>query len=257
MEKIAVVLFVVQVCYAGSLLSLAVSLKDSSQISEKIWKNECGGTIEGLTSWNKGEDFASLGIGHFIWHTANSRQPFQETFPELLKFMEKEGAVLPAWLKTTQTCPWKSRDDFYQNIKSPEMESLRQFLFETKHLQAVFMAKRLEKALPQMVEGLSVKEKERVTIAFYRLADEPRGLYALIDYLNFKGLGISPKESYQGKSWGLRQVLLGISPTTPDIVKAFVESAHQILIERVKNSPPERNEQRWLKGWLNRLNQYL
>ena len=31
------------------------------RIGKRIWQNECGGTVEGLTSWSTGEDFASLG----------------------------------------------------------------------------------------------------------------------------------------------------------------------------------------------------
>ena len=107
-----------------------------------------------------------------------------------------------------------------------------------------------------MIQNLSTADKERVTVVFYRMGDDAKGLYALIDYINFKGLGTSPKEAYKGKAWGLKQVLLGVSPTSEDIVAAFVESAKQTLAARVQNSPPERNEQRWLKGWLNRLSSY-
>lgn len=38
---------------------------------------------------------------------------------------------------------------------------------------------------------------------------------------------------------------------------SFVNSAKNILNQRVKNSPPERNENQWIKGWLNRLDTYL
>ena len=34
----------------------------------KIWQNESGATVSGLTHWNEGEEFPSLGIGHFIWY---------------------------------------------------------------------------------------------------------------------------------------------------------------------------------------------
>ncbi|RYD29224.1 MAG: hypothetical protein EOP87_18635, partial [Verrucomicrobiaceae bacterium] len=37
-------------------------------IGRKIWQNESGGTVNGLTAWNGGEGFPSLGIGHFIWY---------------------------------------------------------------------------------------------------------------------------------------------------------------------------------------------
>jgi len=37
----------------------------------------------------------------------------------------------------------------------------------------------------------------------------------------------------------------------------FVEAAKSVLKQRVKNSPPERHEDQWLKGWFNRLDTYL
>jgi hypothetical protein len=134
------------------------------------------------------------------------------------------------------------------------MKELRQFLFETKNLQALFIAARLEKALPRIIEKLSPAEKEKVSIAFTQLASDSRGLYALIDYTNFKGEGISPEETYKGQGWGLLQVLQAMPKNT---VADFVEQAKKILAQRVKNSPPERQEEKWLKGWMNRLDTYL
>src|SRR5512133_2670274 len=45
------------------LHAITLSHADGLRIGKKIWQNECNGTISGLTSWNGGEDFASLGIG--------------------------------------------------------------------------------------------------------------------------------------------------------------------------------------------------
>ena len=53
------------------------------RVGQRIWQNECAGSVAGLTSWNAGEDFASLGIGHFIWYPAGRRGPFEESFPQL------------------------------------------------------------------------------------------------------------------------------------------------------------------------------
>src|SRR4030095_9892577 len=47
------------------LHATSLSPADDVSIRTKIWQNEGSGTIAGLTSWNAGEDFASLGIGHF------------------------------------------------------------------------------------------------------------------------------------------------------------------------------------------------
>src|SRR4029079_19032647 len=37
------------------------------KIGQTIWLNETGGRSEAITSWSANEEFASLGIGHFIW----------------------------------------------------------------------------------------------------------------------------------------------------------------------------------------------
>ena len=39
-------------------------------IGQRVWQNECAGSVQGLVSWNAGEGFPSLGIGHFIWYPA-------------------------------------------------------------------------------------------------------------------------------------------------------------------------------------------
>ncbi len=244
-------------CVLGKVFPLTISFQDAKQIGEKIWKNECGGTIEGLTHWHKGESFASLGIGHFIWYTALQKERFQETFPALLTFIQDKGATVPAWLKATPGCPWNSREEFYREIQSPSMKSLRQFLFETRHLQAMFIANRLENTLPQLIDKLSQPEKERITELFQRLTQDVKGLYALIDYLNFKGSGTSPQETYKGQGWGLLQVLQQIPSSSPDPLIDFVKVAKALLTERVQNSPPERHENQWLKGWHKRLETYL
>src|SRR5262249_43273836 len=75
--------------------AIALSHSDALKIGKRVWQNECNGTISGLTAWNKGEDFASLGIGHFIWYPKGRRGPFEESFPKLVIFVSKRGAKLP------------------------------------------------------------------------------------------------------------------------------------------------------------------
>src|SRR6202048_3149106 len=92
----------------------AISLSDAEalRIGKKIWQNECHGTIAGLTSWNAGENFASLGIGHFISYPEGVRGPFEESFPKFLSFATDHRANLPAWLQQARVCPWNSRAEF-------------------------------------------------------------------------------------------------------------------------------------------------
>jgi hypothetical protein len=73
----------------------AVSLTAAqlNRVGQRIWQNECAGSVTGLTSWNSGEDFASLGIGHFIWYPAGRRGPFEESFPPLASFSRISGGA--------------------------------------------------------------------------------------------------------------------------------------------------------------------
>lgn len=235
--------------------TLSIPPEVAHTIAEKIWHNECKRTIEGLTHWNKGENFASLGIGHFIWYPVGCSEKFEETFPQLLCFLKKEGVTIPGWLEGTQGCPWRSREEFYQHFKSPEMEELRDFLYKTKDLQAIFIVNRFKSTVENILEQSSLKEK--IHPIFLRLAEDPRGLYALIDYMNFKGTGIAPLERYNGQGWGLIQVLEKIPPSSSDPVVDFVQQAKIVLTQRVENSPTERDEKKWLNGWFKRLETYL
>lgn len=232
---------------------------DASTIGRKIWQNECGGTVEGLTSWNAGEDFPSLGIGHFIWYVPGRPGPFQESFPQLLAYMNEQGNAVPGWLSTARGCPWNSRADFLKDQQSPRMKELRQFLANTVSVQTGFIVRRLELSLPEMQKATpAAADKERLRHHFYLMASSRNGLYALIDYVNFKGEGIKVEERYQGQGWGLRDVLLEMRPAgdAGSATGEFSEAAKRVLQRRVKNSPPERGESRWLAGWMNRCDTY-
>ena len=237
-------------------LSQTVRLSDAQalEIGRRIWKNECGGTVSGLTSWNAGEEFASLGIAHFIWYPEGKRGPFEESFPKFVAFLAERGARIPSWLEGT--CPWRSRAAFVADSQSPRMTELRDLLRSTIAQQARFAALRLEEALPKILAAASSSERERIRVNFYRVAGERLGPYALMDYVNFKGEGVNPAERYRGQGWGLLQVLEAMPEEGPPL-PGFVRAADQVLTRRVANSPPARNESRWLPGWRNRLETYL
>src|SRR5438477_6833267 len=128
------------------LHATTLSHVDVLKIGKKIWQNECNGTIAGLTSWNAGEDFASLGIGHFIWYPKGRRGPFDESFPKLVSFISNRGAKLPTMLLGVgrgQPCPWSSHTEFLRAEHTPAMNQLRRFLVDTIDLQAEFLVARL------------------------------------------------------------------------------------------------------------------
>ena len=226
-------------------------------IGRRIWQNECGGTREGLTSWNAGENFASLGIGHCIWYPKGESGPFEESFPELARFLAANGVKLPAWLKPGAACPWKTRAEFLAAAHSREMNELRDLLASTIRLQSRYLAQRMERALPKLLTAAPANRREHIRGQFARLLATRNGTFALIDYVNFKGEGTNPKERYHGEGWGLLQVLEGMD-TGEDIspAQAFGDSAARVLTRRVKNSPPERKESHWLPGWTSRVKSY-
>ncbi len=243
----------------GAASSITLSEADASMIGRKIWQNECGGTIEGLTSWNSGEDFPSLGIGHFIWYVPGRPGPFQESFPPLLAYMKERNVAMPAWLAEAKGCPWTSREQFIREQQSPRMKELRQFLANTVSVQTGFIVRRLELSLPQMEQATpDPAERGQLRANFQLMTSSRNGLYALIDYVNFKGEGIKPEERYQGRGWGLRDVLIEMKPASGSAAATteFSEAAKRVLERRVKNSPPQRGESRWLPGWLNRCDGY-
>jgi hypothetical protein len=227
---------------------------DLERIGRRVWQNEAAGQVSGLTSWNTGEAFASLGIGHFIWYPAGPKGPFEESFPKLTQFLEQKGVRLPPWLKPGMPCPWADRAAFLKDEQSPQLRELRELLRSTVSQQSQFLAERLEKALPSILETVSAAERVSLQKSFDRLAATPQGRFALIDYVNFKGEGIKATERYQLKGWGLLQVLQLMPPN--GTVHDFSQAAASVLRRRVQNAPPERREERWLPGWINRVQDY-
>lgn len=245
-------------CYSSLKAELIVlSKEESSKIGDKIWFNECKNSIEGLTHWNSGENFPSLGIGHFIWYPEGIKERFEETFPQLLSYLEKNGVRLPEFLIQTRGSLWATREDFLKEFDSLQSKQLRRFLFETRDLQIKFIISKLHEVLPIMEEQSMPELKSKIRANFSMLLKDARGVYALVDYFNFKGAGLSELESYQGHGWGLKHVLEKMDTHTKDPVLSFSESAKSLLKLRVENSPKERKESRWLQGWLNRVDSYI
>jgi hypothetical protein len=236
-----------------------ITLADAEAVAigQKIWFNETGGKIEHLIAWNEGEAFLSLGIGHFIWYPEGYEGPFAESFPDLLAVLQNDSVPFPDWLHGTSDCPWATREEFLQNRQSVRIADLQALLSTTIPQQTRFLVQRLEAALPKMLESMPTEEQRtHIREQFTRVAQAPGGLYALIDYVNFKGEGTSPTERYQELGWGLLQVLELMEKNAPDAVAAFADAAETVLHRRVQHAPPERRESQWLPGWKNRIQSY-
>jgi L-ascorbate metabolism protein UlaG (beta-lactamase superfamily) len=239
-----------------SAQEILLSDREVADITEKVFKNECDSNDEYLMQWNEGEDFLSLGIGHFIWYPKRAEGPFRESFPDYLRFAEECGEDLPEWLKESSDpdCPWGTREDFLDSIDGSRARGLKEFLIDSKVSQGAFIIKRMEEALPSILKKLPSEEHGLIRDKFYKVASTPSGVYALVDYINFKGLGVHEPERYKGEGWGLLQVLKGMDAGGD--VEDFSRSAKAALKRRIANSPKERNEARWLPGWEKRIDTY-
>lgn len=229
-------------------------------LGQQIFRNECNSEPACLTAWNEGEDFPSLGIGHFIWYREGQQEMFTESFPQLLSYMQARGVHVPDWISAADfEQPWATREQFLAAKDEARMTELRTFLAAHVDLQTAFIVSRFGVALERLFEGLPQAEQQELRSRFdaVALADSPYGLYALIDYVHFKGDGSNPAERYQGQGWGLRQVLQGMPVNMSAPLDEFVLSARNVLARRVANAPPERGEERWLSGWNKRLATYL
>jgi hypothetical protein len=237
----------------------------AKQIGQKIWLNETGGKPDAITSWSANEEFASLGIGHFIWFPVGKWLPFEESFPVLLEFMRKKNVHLPAWLDQTQipANPWTSRAEFRKNANSPQMKELRQFLLDTVAEQTQFMVARAQGAMEKILKTTpDGTEREHIVIQFTRVIRASENFYPLIDYINFKGEGTNPNEAAMDREtgrrqgWGLKQVLLKMNGETsdPKAVRAeFADAAQFVLQQRIRNLPSNRVFE---VGWLRRVATY-
>lgn len=242
--------------WLSSWVMAATSLSPAQidRVGQRIWQNECAGTVAGLTSWNGGEDFASLGIGHFIWYPKGRRGPFEESFPPLLAFLQSRGIGVPGW--ALGPCPWASKAAFDADKNGARQKELRVLLSQTVRQQTEFIMARMQRALPTMLAEAPRGSRPAVQRVFDSLSATPEGAFCLIDYVNFKGEGTSTKERYNGQGWGLLQVLQEMSMAGGTSNVQFAAAARQVLSRRVANAPPERKEQRWLAGWHNRCDGY-
>ncbi len=141
---------------------------------------------------------------------------------------------------------------------SPKVRQLKRILYETRDLQAKFILQRAEKAIPRLIKAAPKNRRAHVIRNINALMNTAGGRYALIDYINFKGEGLSMNGGYRGQNWGVLQVLLAMrpAPAGKPALNEFANAAMYILDRRVKNSPKSRNEARWLPGWNNRINTY-
>jgi hypothetical protein len=240
-------------------ISLVLKPAQLDWIGQQIFQNECSGQLRCLVHWNDGEAFPSLGIGHFIWYPKGVDAGFVESFPTLIDYMAQRQRSIPDWLRKLKPfdAPWADKAAFEAVENSPQVAELREFLAGTQGVQAEFIFRRAQASIKTVVEAAPLARQLAVSNHLARLSQTPGGVYALVDYVNFKGEGLAVSERYKGEGWGLLQVLQAMPEQSADpVLQQFREAADTVLTRRAELATQARERERWLPGWRKRLNTY-
>ncbi|KMQ74829.1 hypothetical protein [Marinobacter subterrani] len=240
-------------------ITLTLTPAQLDWVGRQIFRNECAGRFECLVHWNTGEAFPSLGIGHFIWYPEGVDGRFVESFPALIDYMRQRRVPIPGWLQRLEPfdAPWPDRQSFMTAGDSSRVAELREFLASTRGIQAEFIFHRARNSLERVIEAAPPGRKGEVVGRLEALSKTPGGVYAVMDYVNFKGEGLSTTERYKGEGWGLLQVLLEMRARAGKTALAnFREAAGRVLARRAHNADNPIERERWLPGWLKRLETY-
>ena len=244
---------------AANDISIALKPAELDWVGQKIFHNECAGQFQCLVHWNVGEAFPSLGVGHFIWYPEGVNERFVESFPALVEYMKQRQMNIPLWLRELEPfdSPWPDKSAFEAVENSVRVAELREFLAGTQGIQAEFIVRRAQSSLAEIVESVPENRRAQMKTDLEALGSSPGGIYALLDYVNFKGEGLADAERYNGEGWGLRQVLLAMEPN-PEIetLERFRNAAARVLTRRAENAVNPIEKNRWLEGWLKRLETY-
>jgi len=232
---------------AASVTSLKLTAAQKASIGRKIWQNESAGKVSGLTAWNDGEEFPSMGIGHFIWYPKGFNG----------QYTKQRGLSMPA-VGHQADCPWPNKASFTRDFNGAQLGGLRKWLAANISVQTEFIAYKSRAALPKIMKAAPAAQQARIQANYNKVASTPNGIYALVDYVNFKGDGTNPRETYGGQGWGLMWVLMEMKNVSSGQAAAqeFGAAAKRRLDLRIKNSPQSRGESRWRAGWHNRCDSY-
>ena len=143
-------------------------------VADKIFKNETGGSINELVAWNDGENFPSLGIGHFTWFKASGgRSGFGDSLPEMVAYYRKQGIKLPKILEENRFSPWQSKSELMAKKArgDKDIQELISFFDSTRDIQVMFIYERLKSSLDKMLNASS--NKENLKNQFNRMVETP------------------------------------------------------------------------------------
>ena len=242
----------------------------------RMWNNYAGGTVDGLTKWDGSDvdhQFMYLGIDQNIWLPEGSSPMFQADWPTVAQRLQELGCKIKPWM--LKDYPWSSKEEFDADFNGKKMIWLRTHLSKEKFVraQAFCISERLQRTMDpsspdSLLMGLTAAQSALVQKNFELVVNskDPLGVYALIDYVNFKGEGrLGGTEEFNGQGRGLLQVLLNMQTPAEgandaEVMEAFVQSAKFTLCQRVINHKIQdsaNNDVQYLDMWVAHLNDYL
>ena len=160
---------VMGVMWAAAAPEAGLSARQKAAIGRQVWQNECAGSVTGLTSWNGGEEFPSLGIGHFIWYPAGFNGRFTESWPAFVAYARRQGAEPPA-VALERHCPWPTKAEFQKDFNGPRLSGLRAWLADHVALQTDFIITRSREALPKILAAAPASERSRIEANYHKVA---------------------------------------------------------------------------------------
>ena len=254
-----IVLFSYAITYSSHTRALGVSEQDAKKLGMVIWNNEADKRIDLLAYWGTYSSFPEVGIGHYIWYPQGQAGPYTAQFPPLCAYLLSQGVQFPQWLLDAHLAggaPWQTREEFMQDAE--RTNELREFLASTVDLQTKFMIKRLEDEWINILAAAPSDRQDQLQYYFELMRSSLLGTYALVDYLNFKGNGLNPREERNGHRFGLLQVMLDMPDglTEENITKAFAICAARRLVNYIGQFAPEYKPVKFLAGWVKRVSTY-
>ncbi len=214
-------------------LPKATDLSDDEllQIGMQIWQNQCSvwdapdtkitsSMKQGLTDWDDDSDVATIGMGQYLWYSSDATNRMQEDWPTVAQALQAKGYPIKQWV--LGECPWDTKEEFMAHFNGHKLTYLRKMLAKKPVIveQTRCDAERLDAALPKILASVHVDTnltddqkttlKAVITKHFNEVAmtQTPVGLYALMDYVHFRGEGVLQTERIDGDiAWGLRQAL--------------------------------------------------
>jgi hypothetical protein len=189
-----------------------------------------------LTSWNAGEDFASLGSAfHLV--CGRRRGPFEESFPPLASFLASHARKSPIG------CVARARGNrtrnFQGDLHSTRMNELRDLLAGRFVCRAAFLPNAWSLRCPRCF-GPRLRGPGKCARAVSAARRDWRRYFCIIDYVNFKGEGRSRK-SVTRERGGIASGAVWHERGGPGGLRNLAE-CRAVLERRVQNSPPARNE---------------